>query len=61
MGAAVPQGLDGQVRRDLFGPAAPAVATASPLEPAAADGDNPYSEEQEAAITRYLTDLGYLG
>ena len=56
-----PEGLDGQARRDLFGPASAAVATRPPAmvgNPATAA---PYTEEEEALITKYLTDLGYLG
>lgn len=60
-GLAVPQGLDGTVRRGLFGPASPAVlTTTSPTK----GGDGilvPYTPEEEAMITKYLTDLGYLG
>jgi predicted AlkP superfamily phosphohydrolase/phosphomutase len=61
MDVPVPEGLDGQVRRDLFGPAAPAAASMPAEEPASVERETPYTAEQEAAITKYLTDLGYLG
>jgi predicted AlkP superfamily phosphohydrolase/phosphomutase len=61
-GAAVPEGLDGEPRRDLFGAAAPAVTLLpSNLIGASTRGGSPYSREEEALITKYLTDLGYLG
>ncbi|HYT30180.1 MAG TPA: hypothetical protein VEN82_05345, partial [Actinomycetota bacterium] len=59
-GAPVPGGLDGEARRDLFEPTSPAV-TFVPAEGLVAGGeDRPYSPEEEAQITKYLTDLGYL-
>jgi predicted AlkP superfamily phosphohydrolase/phosphomutase len=61
-GAAVPDGLDGEARRDLFGPASPAVVTSSfHPEVAAATEGSPYTRQEEALITKYLTDLGYIG
>ena len=61
MGEGVPEGLDGGTRRDLFGPSSPAVVTVSAPQGVGAVGQHPYSAEEEALITRYLTDLGYLG
>jgi predicted AlkP superfamily phosphohydrolase/phosphomutase len=59
-GAAVPEGLDGDARRDLFGPAAPAVEP-MPAEGAVGDmPEDPYTPEEEALITTYLSNLGYL-
>lgn len=63
-GAPVPEGLDGQVRVELFGPSGPPVRTAEAGAPPpgtepGADRD-PYTPEEEALITRYLADLGYL-
>jgi predicted AlkP superfamily phosphohydrolase/phosphomutase len=63
MGAPVPGGLDGDVKRDVFGPDSPPVvgSASPPSQPSATAEGNPYSAEEEEAITRYLTDLGYLG
>jgi len=62
MGAAVPAGLDGNVRRDLFRDGAPPVIFAPEEElPSPSHDENPYSEEEEALILKYLSDLGYLG
>jgi predicted AlkP superfamily phosphohydrolase/phosphomutase len=59
MGAPVPEGLDGEARRDLFGPSAPAIVTApaAAIDRSAVDG---YSPEEEAQITEYLANLGYV-
>jgi predicted AlkP superfamily phosphohydrolase/phosphomutase len=61
-GASVPDGLDGRVLTDLFGPRArPVVQAALPLQDPATTQESPYTEEEEAQIVKYLTDLGYLG
>jgi predicted AlkP superfamily phosphohydrolase/phosphomutase len=61
-GAAVPDGLDGRARTELFGQQArPVVQAPLPLEEPAPVEESPYTEEEEAQIVKYLTDLGYLG
>jgi predicted AlkP superfamily phosphohydrolase/phosphomutase len=61
-GSAVPDGLDGTPRIELFGTQAkPVVQSTLPMEPVPGTEGSPYTEEEEAQIVKYLTDLGYLG
>ena len=61
-GAAVPDGLDGRARTELFGQRArPVVQAPQPSGESPAQDESPYTEEEEAQIVKYLTDLGYLG
>ena len=62
-GLAVPEGLDGKVMEDAFGPEhlkAQPVSSTSPLSSEAKDEASPYSEEEEALIEESLRGLGYL-
>jgi predicted AlkP superfamily phosphohydrolase/phosphomutase len=62
-GLAVPEGLDGKVLEDAFGPEhlkAQPVSSTSPLSSEAKDEASPYSEEEEALIEESLRGLGYL-
>jgi predicted AlkP superfamily phosphohydrolase/phosphomutase len=63
LGQAVPQDMDGKVLEDIFLPnfrATHTVATAGAREVLARQGENVYSEEEEAAIRSRLQSLGYL-
>jgi predicted AlkP superfamily phosphohydrolase/phosphomutase len=63
LGQAVPQNLDGHVLQDIFQSgfrSAHALAVADPREVVARQGENVYSEEEEAAIRSRLQSLGYL-
>jgi predicted AlkP superfamily phosphohydrolase/phosphomutase len=62
-GLKVPEGLDGEVITDAFGPASlkdRPIETTAPLKSSSKDEASPYSEEEEAIIEESLRGLGYL-